>query len=216
MGHIKGSLQSGPLLPLNTHSSSRSPWAARSTGPGGSGSCGQGVTAPGGGWQLQPDPALLTPATPKERLSKGGLGKNDKAFSYLIHLCCWVHSRTKAGKTQVRNSILLPFIRQRQTKPRFPGSLGSSRAPVACPSSLAVTSWGLVSSAVLWLSSRGPPGLSGARGPCRRVAAGAALLLRGGPSAALPPLPRSALPPPLPLRRRPALPLPARKAARRK
>lgn len=53
-----------------------------------------------------------------------------------MHLCCWVHSRTKAGKTQVRNSILLPCIRSRRTKPRLPGSLGSSEAPPVVPSFL--------------------------------------------------------------------------------
>lgn len=91
-------------------------------------------------WELQPALAFFTPATPTDRLPKASLRKNDKAISYLIHLCCWVHSRTKAGKTQVRNSILLPFIRRWQTKPRFPGSLGSSRAPVVLPSLLAVLS----------------------------------------------------------------------------
>ena len=63
-------------------------------------------------------------------------GGNGKGLSYLMHLCCWVHSRTKAGKTQVRNSILLPCIRSRRTKPRLPGSLGSSEAPPVVPSFL--------------------------------------------------------------------------------
>lgn len=119
MRHIKETLQSRALFLLNTHSKQSWPVSAESI--------------PGQKWEPQPELASLTPAPPRERLPEASLRKNDKMFSYLIHLCCWVHSRIKAGKTQVRNSILLPFIRQQRPKPRFLGSPGSSKAPVALP-----------------------------------------------------------------------------------
>jgi len=74
MEHIEETLQSRPVLGLNIHSRSRSPYTERSSpGKSGSGSCGQGKED-----QLQADLAFFTPATPKERLPKASLRKNDK------------------------------------------------------------------------------------------------------------------------------------------